>query len=199
MSGGLRGVVKTRTTAKSLFWYGHGLRFLPVIFVNLVSKIALLTLFIGLWETPETGVKELIPEFFYMPEFLENANQFNLGVMQHTKETVNDVILPPWAKSPEDFIIQNREALESDYVSERLNEWIDLIFGYRQKGHFAEESLNMFYHLTYEGAVDLDKIANLKERHAMEEFINNFGQTPTQLLKAPHPKRTGFKKYLNFV
>ena len=70
----------------------------------------------SLWGTPENGVKELIPEFFYMPEFLENANDFDLGVMTHTKETVGDVILPPWAKSPEDFIIQNREALESDYV-----------------------------------------------------------------------------------
>ena len=28
----------------------------------------------SLWKTPENGVKELIPEFFYMPEFLENAN-----------------------------------------------------------------------------------------------------------------------------
>ena len=82
----------------------------------------------SLWSTPENGVKELIPEFFYMPEFLENANQFDLGIMTHTGEHVNDVILPPWAKSPEDFIIQNREALESDYVSEHLHEWIGLSF-----------------------------------------------------------------------
>ena len=82
----------------------------------------------SLWSTPENGVKELIPEFFYMPEFLENANQFDLGIMTHTGEHVNDVILPPWAKSPEDFIIQNREALESDYVSEHLHEWIGISF-----------------------------------------------------------------------
>ena len=109
--------------------------------------------------------------------------------MTHTKEVVNDVVLPPWAKSPEDFILQNREALESDFVSENLHHWIDLIFGFKQKGALAEEGLNVFYHLTYEGAVDLDKIENLKERHSVEEFINNFGQTPTQLMKSPHPKR----------
>ena len=47
----------------------------------------------------------------------------------------------------------------------------------------------MFYHLTYEGAVDLDSIKDEAQRHQMEQFINNFGQTPTQLLKTPHPKR----------
>jgi len=71
--------------------------------------------------------------------------------MTHTKEVVDDVILPPWAKSPEDFILQNREALESDYVSENLHNWIDLIFGFKQKGELAESALNIFYHLTYEG------------------------------------------------
>ena len=143
----------------------------------------------SLWSTPENGVKELIPEFFYMPEFLENANGFDLGIMTHTGEVVDDVILPPWAKSPEDFIIQNREALESDYVSEHLHEWIDLIFGHRQQGTAAEERLNVFYYLTYEGAVDLESMDDPKERESLEQFINNFGQTPTQLLKTPHPKR----------
>ena len=124
-----------------------------------------------------------------MPEFLENANGFDLGQMTHTGEIVNDVILPPWAKSPEDFIIQNREALESDYVSENLHKWIDLIFGHRQRGDGAIESLNIFYYLTYEGAVELENITNETERSSLEQFINNFGQTPTQLLKTSHPKR----------
>lgn len=57
------------------------------------------------------------------------------------------------------------------------------------QGKEAEESLNVFYHLTYEGAVDLDSIKDEAQRHQMEQFINNFGQTPTQLLKTPHPKR----------
>ena len=29
---------------------------------------------------------------------------------------LGDVVLPPWAKTPEDFIRINREALESEYV-----------------------------------------------------------------------------------
>lgn len=51
-------------------------------------------------------------------------------MLQNTKERVDDVILPPWAKSPEDFISIHRRALESEYVSMNLHNWIDLIFGY---------------------------------------------------------------------
>lgn len=35
----------------------------------------------------------------------------------------------------------------------------------------------------------MDNIKNEIERKAMESMINNFGQTPCQLIKDPHPKR----------
>ncbi|XP_053953173.1 neurobeachin-like protein 1 isoform X1 [Anastrepha ludens] len=134
-------------------------------------------------------VKELIPEFFYFPEFLKNMNKFDLGHLQITKEKVDDVILPPWATTPEEFIAIHRRALESEYVSQNLHHWIDLIFGYKQKGPKAVEALNVFYYCSYEGAVDLDKITNPVEREAVEGMINNFGQVPSQLLREPHPRR----------
>ncbi|KAK2091048.1 Neurobeachin-like protein 2 [Saguinus oedipus] len=139
-------------------------------------------------ESP-ADVKELIPEFFYFPDFLENQNGFDLGCLQLTNEKVGDVVLPPWASSPEDFIQQHRQALESEYVSAHLHEWIDLIFGYKQRGPAAEEALNVFYYCTYEGAVDLDHVTDERERKALEGIISNFGQTPCQLLKEPHPTR----------
>ncbi|GAB2216746.1 hypothetical protein Droror1_Dr00024525, partial [Drosera rotundifolia] len=81
-----------------------------------------------------SNVKELIPEFFYMLEFLENRFKLDLGEKQ-SGEKVSDVGLPPWAKgSAREFIRRHREALESDYVSENLHHWIDLIFGYKQRG-----------------------------------------------------------------
>ena len=36
-------------------------------------------------------------------------------------------------------------------MSTHLHEWIDLIFGYKQRGPAAEEALNVFYYCTYEG------------------------------------------------
>ncbi|KAL9647552.1 hypothetical protein ABK040_006908 [Willaertia magna] len=149
------------------------------------------------WEncmTSNSDVKELIPEFFYQPEFIRNNNELNLGVKQN-KEIVSDVVLPPWAKTPEDFIRLNREALESEYVSEHLHEWIDLIFGYKQTGDEAEKAYNLFYYLTYEGAVDLDSIEDPLQRKAIETQISNFGQTPSQLFKKPHPTRHGKKVF----
>ncbi|XP_046670158.1 neurobeachin-like protein 1 isoform X2 [Homalodisca vitripennis] len=142
-------------------------------------------------------VKELIPEFFYFPEFLKNLNKFDLGLLQGTKERVNDVVLPNWASSAEDFIYKHRKALESEYVSSHLHEWIDLVFGYKQKGPKAVEALNVFYYCSYEGAVDLDAITNPVEREAVEGMINNFGQTPSQLLKEPHPPRLSLQDALS--
>jgi hypothetical protein len=30
-----------------------------------------------------------------------------------------------------------------------IQNWIDLIFGYKQKGKIAKDNLNLFYYLTY--------------------------------------------------
>ena len=136
-----------------------------------------------------SDVKELIPEFYYLPELFENRNKFDFGIRQ-TMERVDDVVLPPWAKnSAHEFVRIHRQALESDFVSANLHEWIDLIFGYKQKGKPAEENLNVFYHLTYEGSVNIDAIKDPIEKDSVIAQINNFGQTPKQLFTKPHPKK----------
>ncbi|KAM6093706.1 neurobeachin isoform 3-T3 [Chlamydotis macqueenii] len=136
-----------------------------------------------------SDVKELIPEFYYLPEMFVNSNGYNLGVRED-EVVVNDVDLPPWAKKPEDFVRINRMALESEFVSCQLHQWIDLIFGYKQRGPEAVRALNVFHYLTYEGSVNLDSITDPVLREAMEAQIQNFGQTPSQLLIEPHPPRS---------
>jgi hypothetical protein len=75
-----------------------------------------------------SDVKELIPELFYLPEMLRNDNGFHLGTLQDGR-VVDDVALPPWANSPEEFIRKHRAALESQYVSDNIHHWVDLVFG----------------------------------------------------------------------
>ena len=70
-----------------------------------------------------------------------------------------------------------------------MNEWIDLIFGYKQKGKHAIEAHNIFYYLTYEGTIDLKSITDPLQKEAVKAQIEEYGQTPKQLFKKPHPKR----------
>ncbi|KAJ6446995.1 Beige/BEACH domain-containingprotein [Purpureocillium lavendulum] len=138
----------------------------------------------------KTDVRELIPEFFCLPEFLTNINGYDFGRRQSNGAKVDNVILPPWAKGdPKIFIAKHREALESPYVSENLHHWIDLVFGYKQRGEEAVDNLNVFHHLSYAGASDLDRITDANERAITAGVIHNFGQTPHQVFSKPHPPR----------
>ncbi|KAF8584664.1 beach-domain-containing protein [Ramaria rubella] len=137
-------------------------------------------------EDSRGDVRELIPEFYTCPEFLVNSSNIDFGV-QNSGEKIHDVKLPPWAKGdPLLFITLHRRALESDHVSEHLPDWIDLIWGYKQRD---PESFNVFHPLSYEGTVDLDSISDEVEREASVGIIHNFGQTPRKLFSTPHPKR----------
>ena len=75
-----------------------------------------------------------------------------------------------------------------------VHEWIDLIFGYKQRGPEAVKADNLFYYLTYaciakfcttsfytpltdryEGAVDLDSITDPVERHSLQVCMVWYG------------------------
>uniref|UniRef100_A0A8C6YD95 Neutral sphingomyelinase activation associated factor n=1 Tax=Naja naja TaxID=35670 RepID=A0A8C6YD95_NAJNA len=136
-----------------------------------------------------TDFKELIPEFYENDSsFLLNNLKLDLGKTQGGK-MVDNVELPPWASDANDFLQKSQDALESQYVSEHLHEWIDLVFGYKQKGNEAIAAQNVFHPLTYEGGVDLNSIMDTNERVALLTQILEFGQTPKQLFTIPHPRR----------
>jgi len=138
-------------------------------------------------------VRELIPEFFYLPDFFQNKNCFDFGKKQDGS-VVNDVILPPWAKGdPKRFVRINRSALESDFVSKNLHKWVDLIFGYKQRGPEAIKAQNTFVHVTYEGAVDINAIEDPVQKASIISQIQNFGQTPSRLERKPFPARLVIK------
>lgn len=115
-------------------------------------------------------------------------------------EQVGDVILPLWSNQcPYNYVRVNRSALEHGIVSRSLNNWIDLIWGYKQRGENAVKSDNLFYYLTYSDSVNIEKIDDLEYRNTLLQQIDNFGQVPTQLFSESHPFRNEEKKlfYMN--
>lgn len=111
------------------------------------------------------NVKELIPEFYQLStDFLKNEFNLDLGVRSNGKR-VDDVKLPRWARTPEEFLKKQREALESDYVSSNLHKWIDLIFGVKQ---CSIEDNNVFHPVTYQGKVDVEILRDPMQKLAFE-------------------------------
>jgi len=140
-------------------------------------------------QTSATEVKELTPEWYSNPDFLKNKHNFNLGTSVDGV-SIDDVILPPWANNdPSKFIEVMRNALESETCSAMLPSWIDLIFGFKQRGPEAEKAHNVFYHLTYYEPDDLAKVEDHNIRTEIELHISDFGHCPSQLFLRPHPQK----------
>jgi len=147
------------------------------------------------WEsvlTSSADVKELTPEFFTPPaDFLVNVRDLPLGCRTRDGAELGDVVLPTWANgSPTTFLRMHRAALESEHVSRRIHEWIDLVFGYKQNGPEAERADNVFHPLTYEDALlDLDAETDPVRRASLEAQMNEFGRAPRRLFAKAHPRR----------
>ena len=130
-------------------------------------------------------LRELIPEFFSLPDFLINYEHYNFGTRQ-SGQVVDNVDLPPWAAKPATFIVINRLALESPYVSNHLHEWIDLIFG--EKAYEKRKSAqNDFHPSSYWQSISDQKDEELRKEMQLKAM--NFGITPTQIFSDAHPKR----------
>jgi hypothetical protein len=131
--------------------------------------------------------RELPPEFFFDHLVLLNRNEFDLGKVRGQK--LNDVDLPPWCHlNALEFVYLMRKALESDYISNNLASWIDLIWGIKQKGNLARECNNIFYPFLYEDVwsvlgKDLEKGPEIKAS------LETCGQIPQQLFVDFHPSK----------
>lgn len=109
-----------------------------------------------------------------------------LGSLQ-TGQRVNDVLLPPWAKSAKHFLRKNRAALESDYCTANLPKWIDLIFGAKSRGSGAKDARNLFHPMSYLGPADVDAMRDPEDRSRAELQSAEFGIVPDQLFCRSHP------------
>lgn len=73
--------------------------------------------------------KELIPEFYYLPEMFVNSNEYELG-MREDAVPVSDVELPVWAKKPEDFVRINRmvRKTETCFFNTKPGSFVSFLF-----------------------------------------------------------------------
>lgn len=142
-----------------------------------------------------TDVKEIIPEFFCLPEILENIECFNFGARQ-SGQTVHHVKLPNWCKnSARLFTFIHRQALESSIVRKNLHNWIDLIYGFKQTGQPAIDAINVFHPATYYG-FSCSEMIDPVEKMACETMIKTYGQMPKQLIKSvAHPANNPVIQY----
>lgn len=141
--------------------------------------------------TNPADIKESIPQFFDSKsvDMLLNLSGLQLGVTQNGT-VLNDIELPRWAKSPKDFLKMNRKALESEYCTERLPLWIDLIFGVKARGDEALKAHNVFHPTSYLSPKDLNEMKTYEERMQAELQAVEFGICPDVLFSAAHPQKT---------
>ena len=148
--------------------------------------------------TQKGDVRELIPEVYTIPEIFYNINNFDLGTRRN-KTKVSDVECPPWSDNdPYKFLTYLNLAFESDEVSSNIGYWIDLIFGFKQRGKEAEKYNNIYMHNSYPDLVDIENMSIEKKRYYYR-FVE-FGSCPKQLFKKPFDKKesySGFKQIID--
>ena len=149
--------------------------------------------------TLKDDIRELIPEFFILPEMFLNNNNFNLSQdkldSEGKKIVINDVELPPWSNNMSTkFVIKMKKNLEKNNL--KINKWVDLIFGYLQKGEKAEENNNLFMQNTYENIVKIENIKDEDEKNALMRLVE-VGVTPIQLLSSESKIRNDISQILS--
>ena len=131
----------------------------------------------------KTDVRELIPEFYYLPEMLLNINDINLGIKEDG-DKINDVATP-CNDDPYKFVEAMKRAFENNKVSYSLQNWIDLIFGNKARGKEAENAKNVFTEASYQENINLNKI---EDKSSLLRTVE-FGLIPNQIMTKECPKR----------
>ena len=131
----------------------------------------------------KSDVRELIPEFFYLPEMFLNINDVNLGKKEDNSLVYN--VTTPCKNNAYSFVEIMKKIFENNYISSYLNYWVDLIFGSKVRGKEAENAKNIYTENSYQENINLNNVENKYETLGFVEF----GLIPNQILNKECPKR----------
>ena len=162
------------------------------LFINLNKTFISVT-------SQQSDLREIIPEFFILPEMFININKLNLGKLQKNKKEGStamllkkkrglkdnddvfvDEVLIPCDDNPYKFVSEFRFLLESN---NEINHWIDLYFGILTKNKNNNYNLYMAY--CYHDLI-YQKIENKKiKQNEIHNFYKLFelGFNPIPILK----------------
>lgn len=120
------------------------------------------------------------PEFFFLPEFLQNHNKFNFGsfIMGDSIRVVDNVELPSYIRSPHELIYIFRRYIESDDAAKKLPEWIDMVWGGASRG---KNAFVKFYGNIYPDIWDKPESYSKNSIEEIKRCIESFGHVPPQL------------------
>ena len=106
---------------------------------------------------------------------------------------INDVILPPWSdNNPGILVSKMRNFMENN--CENINKWIDLIFGYNQRGENADFVNNIFMAQTYENMVKIEE-ADPEIRESLMRLIE-IGVTPYKIFFNENKERMNKNEFI---
>ena len=134
----------------------------------------------------KSDLRELIPEFFFLPNLFCNFNNLNFGFLQdkssnqnstskilrairekkkiineNDKIYVNEVLTGFWNKNNSNFFVfLHRKILENKKL--KINDWIKLIFGIFSVGDEARNNQNLFMPYCYDNVISL-RINDIEE------------------------------------
>ena len=134
-------------------------------------------------ENPQLNM-ELIPEFYFIPEFFLNINYCNYGALKVEGEEnlINNLEIGPCFHQLLEIINYHQTNINSESIYPKINKWIDYVFGESQQT-IKKGSIYNFPRECYETFVkeDIDKefkkILSLKKGDSKRELniqnINN--------------------------
>ena len=135
----------------------------------------------------KSDVRELCPEFFFFNQMFMNINNFNFGRAidittsnENAQYTIGNVQLPKWAEDNISVFVQTQRTILEETSTKDIHEWVDLIFGSKQRGYKSRKHKNLYIPYTYEGIINLNKITD-KKKLQIHLRLAEMGLTPIRV------------------